>query len=266
MQNDTTALDLAFAAMEAEPDDDAARLRFHALLADSELIVLLQPDLPDDTVTPLIFDLEAGQFLMAFDTEERLAAFTDAPSGYAALPGRVIVDRLAGQGIGIGLNLGVAPSSFLMGPDAVDWLAATLTQLPGTTEAAITALQKPVAVPGIVLAALATRLTAMSGLASGAALASVTYADGRRGHLLTLRDALPESQAGLAKAIGEALTFSGVEAGEIDVAFVATGDTLDRRITVAGMAFDIPAPTAAPTNPVPPTGPGMDSTKPPRLR
>ena len=37
-----TPLDAAHAAMEAAPEDDAARLRFYERLADSELFLLLR--------------------------------------------------------------------------------------------------------------------------------------------------------------------------------------------------------------------------------
>ena len=36
-----TPLDLAFAAMQAAPDEDAPRLRFYERLADAELFLLL---------------------------------------------------------------------------------------------------------------------------------------------------------------------------------------------------------------------------------
>ena len=43
---ETTALDLAHAAMDAAPEDNAARLRFYHRLADSELFLLLSAE-PD---------------------------------------------------------------------------------------------------------------------------------------------------------------------------------------------------------------------------
>lgn len=267
MQSDMTPLDLAQAAMDDAPDDDAARLRFHALLADTEVMVLLAAPAGDDAVAPEVFDLEAGRYVMVFDREERLAAFADAPAPYAALPGRVVIGQLAGQGIGIGLNLGVAPSSYLMTAAAVDWLAATLTQVPVRTEGAIASLAPPAGVPDVVRQALADRLRMLPGLATGATLAAARYADGRRGHLLAVRDAGEADQARIAKAIGEALTFSGVEAGEVDVVFIATGAPLDARIRATGIEFAIPAPVPAPVSAaVAPIGPGMDPARPPRLR
>ena len=70
-----------------------------------------------------------------FDREERLASFTGGIAPYAALPGRVIAGLLKGQGIGMGVNLGIAPSSMLLPPEAMDWLAETLDGGPEEVEA-----------------------------------------------------------------------------------------------------------------------------------
>ena len=91
--------------------------------------------------------------VLVFDLEERLASFTGIPAPYAALPGRVIAGLLAGQGIGLGVNLGVAPSSMLLSPEAVDWLAQTLENGPVTLEARPLQFDKPAALPEALLAA-----------------------------------------------------------------------------------------------------------------
>ena len=127
---DPTALDTAHAAMSAAPEDDAARLRFYARLAEAELFVLLEREAEGEVLSPRLFDLADGPVVLVFDREERLAAFTGAPAPYAALPGRVVARMLGGQGIGLGLNLEVAPSALLLPPAAVDWLAGMLGQVP----------------------------------------------------------------------------------------------------------------------------------------
>ena len=90
-----TPLDLAHAAMEAAPEDDAARLRFFERLADSELFVLLDKEPEDDRISPDVFDTGEGQFVLVFDREERLAQFADRIVPYAALSGRVIAMTVA---------------------------------------------------------------------------------------------------------------------------------------------------------------------------
>ena len=47
---ETTPLDQAHAAMEAAPEDDAARLRFFERLADSELFILLDKEPEGDRI------------------------------------------------------------------------------------------------------------------------------------------------------------------------------------------------------------------------
>ncbi len=70
-----TILDTAFAAMTAAPEDAALRLRFYERLADAELMLLLERPADGDRIAPRTFPLEDGPVVLAFDTEERLAAF-----------------------------------------------------------------------------------------------------------------------------------------------------------------------------------------------
>ena len=220
-----TMLDHAHAAMEAT-GDDASRLKFYERLADAELYLLLEAEPAGDTIAPQVFALEEGQFALAFDTEERLAEFTGAPAPYAALPGRVIARALAGEGVGLGLNLGVAPSAFLMPAVALGWLAGTLEHAPERAEARIVSAEAPKGLPEAVVSALDAKLARLAGLARTAHLVAVTYATGRRGHLLTFEGAVEGAEAALAKAVSEALVFSGIDAGEIDVAFPGADDPL----------------------------------------
>ena len=116
--------------MNAAPDNNAARLQFYERLVDSEMFLLLQSEPSGDQVKPEIFDTDDGRFTLVFDREDRLTSFTGAAAPYAALSGRDIVTMLAGQDVGIGLNLGVAPSSFLLPADALSWLNDTLAARP----------------------------------------------------------------------------------------------------------------------------------------
>ncbi|MCR9152287.1 MAG: SseB family protein [Rhodobacteraceae bacterium] len=263
---ETTALDRTHAAMAAAPGYDAARLRFYAALADAELFLLIEEAEDGAEVRPRVFALEEGRFVLAFDREDRLAAFAEGPAPYAALPGRVLAQRLAGSGIGLGLNLAVAPSEFLMPPEAVDWLAATLGAGPDETAARPVAFTAPRGLPEALLSALDAKLALMAGLAERALLAGVTYEDGRRGHLLALVGARAGSEPALAKAVAEALTFCGIEAGELDVTFLPTGAPATGAMERAALAFDIPAPASRTAQIVTPAAPGTDPSRPPKLR
>jgi hypothetical protein len=101
----TTPLDDAFAAMEAE-GTDAARLRWFDRLVASELFLLLEAEAEGDTVRPRVFEVEDGAFVCVFDREERLSAFAGDAAPYASLSGRALSGMLAGQGLGLAVNLG----------------------------------------------------------------------------------------------------------------------------------------------------------------
>ncbi|WP_296427742.1 SseB family protein [Yoonia sp.] len=258
-----TDLDNAHAAMEAAPDDDAVRLRFYERLADTELFMLLGEEAADDQITPELFEIEDQSFSLVFDREERLSQFVGRAAPYAGLPGRTLVQMLAGQGIGLALNLDVAPSAMLIPAEAVDWLVATLANAPDETEARLTEVSPPVGLPEAVVTGLDRKLAIAAGMARFAYLAAATYEDGVRGHVLAFVDAAPGAEKALASAAGEALTFSGIEAGVMDVLFVRAADPLAARLARVGLRFDLPELAAAPQAP---GAPGMDPDKPPRLR
>lgn len=264
---DLTPLDRAHGAMEAAPENGALRLRFLERLADAELFLLLAEESDGTVIRPAVFRLEGGDVSLAFDREDRLAAFCDAPSPYAALPGRIVARELAGQGLGLGLNLGVAPSSFLLDAEGLRWLDATLGQVPDRDEARPAAFRAPTGLPQALLSALDEKLARLAGLADHAVLAGVSYADGRHGHVLAFAGAPEEVEPALAKAVSEALVFSGVEAGELDVVFLAQGSSTLAAITAAGLRFDLPEPLRETAQIIGgPSAPGMDPKRPPKLR
>ncbi|MXU64652.1 SseB family protein [Oceanomicrobium pacificus] len=257
-----TPLDRAHAAMEADPANDAARLRFYERLADSELHLLLDAEPEGDRARPLVFELESGPTVLLFDREARMAAFLDAPAPYLTLSGRALVTMLAGQGMALGLNLGVAPSSILLPADAVDWLAATLPDAGEALALRPARFLPPGTLPEAILTALDTKLANMSAVASAAWLVQAEYEDGTRQHLLALVDVPEGAQDGISSAVAEALRFSGVEAGSLDVTFLRRDDPLMDPLGRTGLRFDLPElhmPKAAPL------APGMDPSKPPKL-
>lgn len=256
-----TPLDQAYAAMAADEDQ---RLRFYERLADGEMFLLLEEEAVGADIRPRVFPLEDGPVVLCFDLEERLAEFAGGIQPYAALPGRVIAQQLAGQGIGLGINLGVAPSGMVLPAEAVDWLAGMLETGPEEVEAVPEAFHAPKGVPEVLLSALDAKLARAGGLASGALLAGVTYRGGRRGHMLAFLDAAPGAEAALARAAGEALAFSGLEAGEMDVGFMVAGDAAAEAMARVALRFDLPAPVRA--EPAGPSAPGTDPARPPRLR
>lgn len=262
MTDIVTLLDAAHAAVSADPGNEALRLRFFERLADGEMVLLLEREVVGERLEPKVFELEDGPVVLVFDREERLAEFSGGIAPYAALPGRVIAGLLKGQGIGIGVNLGVAPSSMLLPPEALDWLAETLEGGPEELEAQPETFLAP-SVPEAVIAALDAKLARAGGLAVAALLAGVVYHGGRRGHLLALLDTVEGAEVPLARAMQEALVFSGIEAGELDVVFLASGSPAAEAMARVGLRFDLPEPEGVS---LAPAAPGMDPARPPKLR
>jgi hypothetical protein len=259
-----TPLDQAHAAMEAAPEDDAARLRFYDRLAGSELFLLLEAEPEGDRIRPQIFPVEDHSFVLVFDREERLTKFVGGAAPYAALSGRRLAEMLAGQGIGLALNPEVAPSSILIEAGSVDWLAETLAEAPEEVEERAQEITAPSGLPEALLTALDTRLAAAEGMARMAYLVGAIYEGGRRGHLMAFVDPLPGAEPALARAVAAALTFSGIEAGSLDVGFFRAADPVAARLARVGLRFDLPE--APKSEPVAGTAPGMNPDAPPRLR
>ena len=85
--------------------------------------------------------------------------------------------------------------------------------------------------------------------------------------ILALVGAADDARPALAKAVSEALIFSGLDAGELDVAFLAAGAPALSAISAKGLRFDLPAPTRQAARIVAaPSAPGMDPNRPPKLR
>ncbi|WP_273689407.1 SseB family protein [Ketogulonicigenium vulgare] len=265
--SDLSALDQAHAQMQAAPDDDARRLQFYAVLADSALFLMLEGEPEGESVTPAVFNVAGVDYILVFDSEARLAAFAGGAVPYAGLAGRGLVEMIAGQGIGLGVNLDSAPSSMMIGPEGVDWLADTLAAQPESDFGRPRKIAAPAQMPPGLMQALTARLTHAGVLARAAWLAAIEYDTGARGHMLAFVDADPAAQPQLASAVREALVFSGVEAAALDVAFV---DSSKDSSFVARLNVGQAIPLGVPQQPLTPksktAGPGMDPDRPPILR
>ncbi|MFP7672067.1 SseB family protein [Marivita sp. S0852] len=259
-----TPIDQAHAAMEADPENSAGRLRFFDRLVEAELFLLLAREAEGDQAEPELFDVGDARYVLVFDTEDRLSAFAGRAVPYAALSGRSVVGMLAGQGIGIALNADVAPSSILLPDEAVDWLANTVSQSPAEAEARPEQFNAPKGLPDGLLEAIDVKLRVTTGLARRGYLAEVLYDTGVRGHLIGFTGTLPGAEPALAQAIQEALVFSGLEAAALDVVFLRDSDPVTAQLARVGLRFDLPEP--AQVTPVERAAPGSDPAKPPLLR
>lgn len=234
-----TALDEAHAWMMEDEGDEGRRLAFFGALRAAEIFVLLEAEPVEDKAELLVMETSDGPVALAFDTEARLADFIEAPTPYLGLSGRRLAGMLAGNGVALGLNLGVAPSSILLEAASVDWLAESAPDAPDLVEAAPESLGPPPGqVPEPVLRAVDAALARLAGIAEAGWLAEARYAGGAAGVVLALSGVAEAERGAVAEAIAEALHFSGVEAAALDVMF-PQGAVL-AVLEEVGLRFDIP--------------------------
>ncbi|MEM1373858.1 MAG: SseB family protein [Pseudomonadota bacterium] len=257
-----TPIDAAFATMDAS-DDNADRLRFYERVADAELFVLLEKEPEEEDVRPLLFELEEGPYVLAFDRADRLSAFAEGAAPYVAMSGRILAGMLAERGLGLGLNLDVAPSAYLLPTEALQWLADTLSQGPRDENLRIRELSAPGALPEMLLTALDAKLALMGAAADAAFLARARYEDDTMGHVLAFVDPAPGAETALSQAASEALVFSGLDAGQLDVTFVRATDAVSAQLARVALRFDLPQPQDVREERPPP---GSDPDNPPKLR
>lgn len=248
--------------MIAAPDDDAAWLRFFETLADTTLYLLLDADPDGDRIRPKTVSADGTETALAFDHEERLAEFTGEPAPFAEIPGRKLAEMLAGSGLALGLNIGVAASETLLPADAMSWLG---DMLGGQGEERMAGLAQ-VAPPGMVdpdlEAALQAKLDGAAGLAQQAVLVTARHSDGAETLLLAIIGAAPGVEAALRQAIAEAVGFTASGA-TLDIGFFQAGDSGLQPLLAVGKSFTIPEPASRRSAP---SAPGMDPANPPRLR
>ncbi|MBF9043085.1 SseB family protein [Rhodobacterales bacterium HKCCE4037] len=256
-----TPLDTAFAAMSENPDDTAARLAWFDRLAASELVLLLEDEADGDRIRPRVFTVEGADLVLAFDRDERLADFAGAGAPYAAMSGRALAGMLKDAGLGLGINLGAASETVLEN-EAMAWLAGVLSAEPAEVEDQPEEVLPPKNLPEALLTALDLRLASATGRATMAYLVGTRFSGGRQSHLLAFIDPAPGAEGALARMVGEALTFSGLEAASLDVGFFRASDPFCARLAKVGLRFDLPQPE----EPVAMKAPGTDPNQPPRLR
>lgn len=263
-----TPLDGAHARMEAEPENEAARLGFYQALADAELYLLLAGEPVEGQIEPEMLEIDGARYALVFDTDWRLANFTQEhlpgeAMPYAALPGRVVAQLLKDQNVGLGLNLDVGPSSILIPPEAVSWLASALTTTPEESTRAIVAIEAPGNVPDTLIPALVAKL-APRGLALGAALASARLDDGSTVPMVGFVGPAPGAEEALAKAVQEALMFTGIEDFTLEVGFFAPRSPEAEALLGLGHKIPLPPPPAPEETQA--TPPGSDPSRPPILK
>ncbi len=261
---ENTPLDVAHGAMMAAPDDAPTRLQFYHCLADTELFMLLEKEVDNEKITPEVFDLSDDSYVLVFDTQERMAAFTGVPKPYAALSGRMISALLLNKNIGLGVNLDVAPSAILIPPNGLSWLTDTLENTPEKRMAKAIKISKYNVISPDLLEGLNARILRTGGVALAAFLVLVDYENGTSGPLIGFVDTPENARDALAKSVTEALIFSGLSEGTIDVGFFASSDPIVATLARVGHQFELPKPVE-PVHKTP-MAPGLDPESPPILK
>lgn len=240
----------------------AEQLSFYQTLTDTALILWVEEHEDADKIVPKVVELDGGNFVMAFDLDERLADMSGGVAETATLPGRALTRMLQGQGLGIALNLGDAPSAMLLPPDAIDWIIDMLDQ---SASSKTQRSERPVAfglptdIPETLAAALSEKLI-LTG--ARAYLTKATYANRASGHMVVFVDVPDADQSAIADAVSEALTFSALEAGTLDVAFFTHEDARLSALAQNAYKLDPPKPQKASQ----PSAPGMNPDRPPILK
>ncbi|WP_424931043.1 SseB family protein [Amaricoccus macauensis] len=260
-----TAIDAAFNATQADPDDTGLYMRLLERIMDAELFLLLAEEPERDHIEPHLFEMDEGQFILAFDRGERLAEFLDEPSPYIALPGRRLVEMISTQQVGLALNLGVAPSEMLLPPEAVRWMAQLGEGDPELHEARITGIAMPRHLPSGLMASLDPKLAALSSVIDQAHLVEAEFSENDNALLLVLFGVPEGARKDVAAAIGEAVRFSGVEHARLDVTFLDNDAPSRAQIEAVSVRIELPDDRTN-HHPQAPVEPGSDPDKPPRLR
>lgn len=233
---------------------DTTDLRRYEAFAEALVHVLLTGPATGDQIDPQVIEVDSTAYVLAFSNARALADFAQGEAEHAAMPGRALAEALAGQDIGVAYDMG-CDNSLLLSPDVVSWITDATAE-PVTDEARIIEIAPPGGLPEVVVEALARKLGASGALAHEAWLVKATYDGGRSGHLLIFLDPRPMAERPLAGIVSEALSFSGVEAGALDVTFAPSGSAIAERLPRVGLRFDLtPEPEA----------PGSNPDKPPRL-
>ncbi len=124
-----TDLDKALEAFQQDMDDTKNQSLFFDLFLNSHLYVPIvdSKDLPGgaDSVepghaVPLIVEAEGNDYMMLFDTEERLHAWAQTKANYVVVAGHVVAE-MSESPLHWALNVG-SDSSKVFVPDEIAWL------------------------------------------------------------------------------------------------------------------------------------------------
>ncbi len=162
-------------------------LRFYEGVAAQPLIVPVMEPEGDATARPKTLLLETVEVALAFDTEDRFAAFITTPTEFVTMIGADLARALGPLGVGVALNPGVAPGETVLDAEALAWIAQ-LTEANVAVEKILGGIRvgPPVNPESILLEALGIRLAEMAGHIAEAWLLGVAAPGGGEAYLCVL--------------------------------------------------------------------------------
>ena len=108
--------------------DECHQDAYYELILNTDFYIPLNTDADEtpveetDSVTPLVVEADGKSYLMLFDSEERLTAWAQKPTGYVVLAGFKVAE-LSTPNLHWAANLGGGYAKEFV-PDEISWLKA----------------------------------------------------------------------------------------------------------------------------------------------
>jgi len=124
-----TEMDKALQQFQQDMEDPKNQSQFYDLFLNSNFFVPIlekemmpegSPAPEEGQVVPLIIEAEGNDYLMLFDTEERLRNWANAEASFVEVPGHLIVEMSVAP-LHWALNVGAEHSKQFL-PDEIAWL------------------------------------------------------------------------------------------------------------------------------------------------
>lgn len=233
-------LNKVFKEMSQNPENNDARLNYYGVLADTNLFLLLEQEPSNEILEPKFIQLEGKNFALAFDSEESLSEFYGEAAAFAQITGRVLAKMLLEEKIGLGINLGVSEGELLLPYEVVEWFVNVLDETPDLVQANPKKFLPANAFPEIMFQALQEKLEPAVGLFDEIWICAVEYNEDEISHLICLMGAQKSAQQAIVKSINEALFFTDINLGNIDVAHFNYDDEACSKIRAIGVKLEFP--------------------------
>jgi hypothetical protein len=136
-----TELDQALVVLRGDMDDAEAQSKYYDLFLNSvffvptvssELHGLPLDELAEGTVMPLVIEAEGGDYLMLFDTQERLVAWAQAEVDFVEVPGHVLAANTMPP-LQWTLNVGTEHAKRFISEE-IEWLKDVVAQCEAAAE------------------------------------------------------------------------------------------------------------------------------------